>query len=339
MNKLLVIVGPTGTGKTSLALELAKKFDGELVSADSRQIFSGMDVGTGKVEFRMKNEELNSSQAQRLLSSKVRINERFEKHDGFWRVEGIPIHLYDVVDPDERFSVAQFQQLALEKIAEIISRKKLPILVGGTGLYVQAITEGLKIPKVAPDTALRESLEKKSTERLLGLLLEIDPASYKKIDQNNRRRITRALEVYQATGKPFSELREKYKVNFDLLILGLTATRERLYENTDQRVDEWFGSGAFQKEVEALLQDYPQDLPSFTSLGYQDVIGLLTSRLTLEEAIQRTKFKHHAYIRRQLTWFRKMGKINWFNIEALDKKEMKRLIQSWLTVSEETPTT
>jgi len=310
MKKLVVIVGPTGTGKTSLGLELAKKFSGELISADSRQVFASMDVGTGKIEV---GEE----------------NAKIEKGKGFWLVDQIPIHLYDVVHPDESYSVAIFQQAAYESIEQISQRRKLPILVGGTGLYIQAVVEGLKIPKAAPDLRLRERLEKKSTENLLANLKEVDPETFEKVDKNNRRRLVRALEVFSLTGEPISALKQKFKVDFDTLIIGLSTERGKLYESTDRRIESWFRTGAFQEEVKKLLEKYDQNLPSFTSLGYQDVVNLVLGKSRLEEAIQRTKFKHHKFIRAQLTWFRKMNGVNWFDSDS-SKEEIVELVQTWL---------
>lgn len=308
MKKLLVIVGPTGTGKTGLALDIAKKFSGEIVSADSRQIYQGMDVGTGKVDPGVE----------------------IEKHDGFWVVNGVKIHLFDLIKPDESFSVANFQKLAFEKINLITEAGKLPILVGGTGLYVQAVVEGLKIPKVPPDERLRAELDKKSTGRLLAMLEEVDKKTFEKIDRENRRRIIRALEVSHKLGKPFSSVKEQVKIDFDTLILGLISERQNLYDRVDKRIESWFKNGDFEKEVDDLLKNYPEDLPSFTSLGYQDVVGFLKKRLNRDEAIQRTKFKHHSYIRRQMTWFRKTRSVEWLDIANLEKENLYSKINNWL---------
>src|SRR3990167_8855937 len=206
MKKLLVIAGPTGTGKTNLALDLAKKFDGELISADSRQIYKGMDIGTGKVptdEKKIKNQEL-------------------EKHDRFWIINGVPVYLYDVITPDKTFSVAQYQQLAYQAIEKTHAKNKLPILVGGTGLYVQAVTEGLKIPNVPPNERLRKKLEVKPLSSLVSELETIDPHTADKIDKQNPRRVIRALEVFYQAGESISKLKSKFKINFDLLKIGLT---------------------------------------------------------------------------------------------------------------------
>lgn len=310
MEKLLVICGPTGTGKTDLALQLARKFNGEIVSADSRQVYSGMDIGTGK----------------EIESSKTKII----KEKGKWVVKDVPIHLYDTINPDQRFSLAVYQQLALEKIKEIQSRNKLPILVGGTGLYIQAVTEGLKIPKAPPDQKLREQLENTEIGELLDELKEVDEKTYDKIDKNNKRRIVRALEVFRQTGESFSSLQEKYlKIDFDILKIGLTADRETLYQTSDQRVDNWFVQG-FVEEVKALLKKYTPELTSMSSLGYRQVGMYLNKQISLEESKQRMKFDHHGYIRRQLTWFKRDRSINWYDIKMENlENEVAFLVEEW----------
>ncbi len=294
MEKLLVVVGPTGTGKSSLALKLAKKFNGELVSADSRQVYIGMDIGTGK-----------------------EIEKTVRKEKGKWIVKDIPIHLYDVVSASEKFSLADYQQLTLAAIKEIHSRGKLPILVGGTGLYIQAVTEGLKIPKVAPDEVLRKKLENQGLDTLLIELAKVDPVTYEKIDKNNLRRVIRALEVYYQTGQPISLLQEKFKADFDVLKIGLTGSREDLYAKIDKRVENWFELG-FVEEVESLTKQYDKNLPSLTSLGYRQVAMYLDKKITLPEAKQRMKFDHHSYVRRQMTWFNRDKTIYWFDFNEPD---------------------
>jgi len=315
MKRLLVIVGPTGTGKTNLALDLAKKFNGELISADSRQIYKGMDIGTGKlpgnIESRMKNSDL-------------------EKHDKYWLVKGIPVHLYDVITPDERFSVAEYQQLAYKVIDEIHYKHKLPILVGGTGLYIQSVTEGLKIPNVPPNKRLRKNFEVKPLSSLISELEAVDPRTAEKIDKQNPRRVIRALEVFYQTGESMSKLKSKFKIDFDLLKIGLTSTRERLYKNANARVDNWF-RGDFVKEVKNLIKSGYKESIGLSTLGYRQVAMYLESKISLEEAKQRTIFEHHGYIRRQSTWFKKTRNTHWFDIQEKNFKfEINKLITPWL---------
>src|SRR3989344_8951878 len=311
MKKLLVIVGPTGTGKTDLGLKLAKKFNGELVSADSRQIYIGMDIGTGK----------------EIESSKYNV----KKNKGGWIVNGIPIHLYDVITPDKTFTVVEYQQEALGKIKEIENKGKLPILVGGTGLYVQAIVEGVNIPKVPPDSKLRAKLESKPLATLVSQLEQVDPKTAIKIDKQNPRRVIRALEVYYSSGQSFSSLEERFKVNFDSVQIGLTAPRDFLYKKADDQIDDWFRVG-FIEEVKKLISDgYDEKLPALTSLGYRQVAMYLKGNLTIEEVKQRIKWEHHGYIRRQFTWFRKRKNIVWFDISNPDLiKQINAFIKAWL---------
>ena len=314
MKKLLVIAGPTGAGKTNLALDLAKKFDGELISADSRQIYKGMDIGTGKVptdEKKIKNQEL-------------------EKHDRFWIINGVPVYLYDVITPDKTFSVAQYQQLAYQAIEKTHAKNKLPILVGGTGLYVQAVTEGLKIPNVPPNERLRKKLEVKPLSSLVSELETIDPHTADKIDKQNPRRVIRALEVFYQAGESISKLKSKFKINFDLLKIGLTSTRECLYKNADARVDGWF-KGDFVKEVKNLIKSGYKESIGLSTLGYRQVAMYLEGKISLEEAKQRTVFEHHSYIRRQNTWFKKTRNIHWFDIQEKNCRfEINKLITPWL---------
>lgn len=311
MKKLLVIVGPTGTGKTDLGLKLAKKFNGELVSADSRQIYIDMDIGTGK----------------EIQNSKYNV----KKNKGSWVVNGIPIHLYDVINPDKTFSVVEYQQEALGKIKEIENKGKLPILVGGTGLYVQAIVEGVNIPKVPPDSKLRAKLESKPLATLVSQLEQVDPKTAIKIDKQNPRRVIRALEVYYSSGQSFSSLEERFKVNFDSVQIGLTAPRDFLYKKVDDQIDDWFRVG-FIEEVKKLISDgYDEKLPALTSLGYRQVAMYLKGNLTIEEAKQRIKWEHHGYIRRQFTWFRKRKNIVWFDISDPDLiRQINAFIKAWL---------
>lgn len=310
MKKLLVVVGPTGTGKTDLATKLAKEFAGEIVSADSRQIYKGMDIGAGK----------------EIQNSKVKI----KKFEGSWVVDDILVHLYDLVEPDKTFSVAEYQQLAYKKIGEIHKKGKLPILVGGTGLYVRAVVQGLKVPSVAPDKKLRKKLEKRALGSLLKELEETDPKMYQKIDKSNLRRVIRALEVFCKTGKTISSLQKKYRPDFEVLQIGLTTLREILYQRADSRVDEWFKRG-FVGEVKSLLKEYSSDFPSMSSLGYRQVASYLERKISLEETIKRIKFDHHGFIRRQLTWFRKEQNVNWFDISDPNfEKEAFKVVRNWL---------
>ena len=308
MKKLLVIVGPTGTGKTDVAIAVAKKFKGEIVSADSRQIYREMDIGTGK-----------KSEKQRITKTK-----------NYWLVDGIPIYLYDVISPKETFSVVEYQQRAYSIIHKIQLKNKLPILVGGSGLYVRSVVQGLKFPQVEPDKKFRAKLEKEPLSHLLEELERVDPKMYGKIDKSNPRRVIRVLEVFHKTGKPMSTLAKRYKPNFDILQMGLTSNREFLYEIADKRIDKWISTG-FTEEVKNLLEKYDQGLTSMSSLGYRQMISYSQKKISLEDAIRKIKFDHHGYIRRQLTWFKNEPGINWFDVvDSQLKQKIIKLVDKWL---------
>lgn len=311
MKKLLVIVGPTGTGKTKLALSLAKKFYGEVISADSRQLYKHLDIATGKEVTEIKKGSAS-------------------KHNGYWLVDGIKIHLYDLIEPTQSFSVAQYQQQALEIIEKIQKEKKLPILVGGTGLYVSAVSDGLNIPKIPPDLFLRKELEIANKDELYKKLQEVDPKTAEKIDAGNPHRLVRALEVFYQTGQSISDLKDKYKVDFDLLFIGLTSDRETLYKNADNKVEEWLKLGLVEETQKLLDLRYSPALPAMTSIGYQQIIMSLEEKISLAEATQRIKFALHNYIRRQLTWFKRDKRITWFDISTEDfEKEVGKRVSEW----------
>ena len=308
-----MIIGPTGTGKTDLALELAKKFNGEIVSADSRQVYIGMDIGTGKIDLRSKISDVRG----------------VRKEKGSWIVDGIPIHLYDLITPDKTFSVAEYQQLAYRAINKIHRKNKLPILVGGTGLYIRAVVEGLKIPKVAPDANLRKRLEAYPLPKLIAELDRNDPQTAAKIDKANPRRVIRALEIFYKTGQSMSRLQGKYKTPFSHLKIGLSSDRDYLYSRVDDRIDLWVKNG-FIEEVKTLLDKGYQDSTALTSLGYRQIAMYLQGKITLLEAIQRIKFEHHAYIRAQLTWSKKEPGVIWFDIDQKDfTQKVFKAVDSW----------
>jgi tRNA dimethylallyltransferase len=299
MNRLVAVVGPTGVGKSRLALYLAQALDGEIVSADSRQLYRYMDIGTAKPT----PEELAL----------------------------VPHHLIDILEPDEDFSLAQYQQLAYKAIENINQRNKLPLLVGGSGLYVWSVMEGWRIPAVAPDPEFRSHLEAKASgggdKELYQELARLDPAAAQKIDPRNVRRIIRALEVHHSAEKPFSQMQAKQAPSFNSVIIGLTADRAELYRRIDRRVDDMIKRGLVD-EVKGLLErGYDAGLPAFSSIGYRQVIQFLKGELTLEAAVQQIKFESHRLVRHQYSWFRpKDDRIGWFDID----KDRKAEILAWL---------
>jgi len=291
MNRLLAIVGPTGVGKSHLALRLAQAFDGEIVNADSRQIYRYMDIGTAK-----------PSLEERAL---------------------IPHHLIDVASPDESFSLAQYQQLALKAIENIQQRDKLPIVIGGSGQYVWSVLEGWGIPQVAPDPEFRQSLEEKAArggeDELYEELAIVDPEAAERIDPHNVRRTIRALEVYRQTETPFSQLQHKEAPPFNTLIIGLTADRDELYRRIDLRVDEMIERGLVEEVKRLVNRGFNFNLTAMSGIGYKQIGMFLRNELTLAGAIQQIKFETHRLVRQQYTWFRLQDdRIKWFDIQSVD---------------------
>jgi len=302
MNRLVAIVGPTATGKSRLALGMAQAFNGEVVSADSRQVYRYMDIGTAKPG----REELSL----------------------------VPHHLVDIINPDEDFSLAEYQQRAYETIADIQQRHKLPLLVGGSGLYVWAVLEGWSIPRVPPDAELRRSLEEKAargeSEELYQELIKIDSVSAQKIDPRNVRRIIRALEVSK-TGTPFSRLQQKEAPAFDVVIIGLTADRAELYRRIDLRVDSMIEQGLVEEVRELISMGYGLGLPAMSGVGYKQIGLFLQGELSLTEAVQQTKYETHRIARHQYSWFRPGDdRIKWFDIGGEIEAEIKDLVAEYL---------
>ncbi len=289
MNRLVAIVGPTAIGKSQLALRLAQAFDGEIVSADSRQVYRCMDIGTAKPS----REELSF----------------------------VPHHLIDIVNPDEDFSLAQYQQLAYRTIEDIQQRYKLTLLVGGSGLYVWSVLEGWRIPHVAPDPEFRHSLEEKvarvGKDELYEELVRVAPVAAQGIDPRNVRRTIRALEVHRGVEIPFSQLQRKTAPPFNTLIIGLTADRAELYRMIDLRVDEMIKRGLVDEVKKLVDWGYGFNLPAMSGIGYKQIGMFLRGELTLAVAIQQIKFETHRLVRHQYTWFRlKDDRIKWFDIQS-----------------------
>ena len=299
MNRLVAIVGPTGAGKSRLAIHLAQLFGGEIVNADSRQVYRHMNIGTAKPE----PEELSL----------------------------VPHHLIDIINPNEDFSLAQYQELAYQAISSIQQSNKLPFLVGGSGQYIRAILEGWSVPPVSPDPELRHSLEavaaNDGSDVLYKDLMEIDPVAAEKIDPRNVRRVIRALEVHKQTSIPFSQLQRRKQPFFDALIIGLTIDRAELYRRVDQRVDAMIKRGLI-AEVEYLVtMGYHSNLPAMSGIGYKQVLKFLKGGSTLESAIQQIKFETHRYVRHQYAWFQLKDKnIHWFDIPKQPDSQIEAAI-------------
>jgi tRNA dimethylallyltransferase len=305
MECLVAIVGPTAIGKSELALRLAQEFNAEIVNADSRQVYRHMDIGTSKPTL-----------AERAL---------------------IPHHIIDVVDPDGDFNLAVYGQLATSDIEAIQRRDKLPLLVGGSGLYVWSIVEGWRIPSVPPDPRLRRHLEIKAKEEgiynLHRELQRVDPVAAAKIAPTNIRRVIRALEIYQISGQPSSQSWRKEAPHFPVSIIGLTMERGELYHNIDQRVDRMVAEGLVE-EVKWLLESgYSLSLPSMSGIGYRQIGDFLQGKMSLPGAIDRIKYETHRLARHQYAWFRlNDARIDWLNAShpAGILGEAKNLIESFI---------
>jgi tRNA dimethylallyltransferase len=301
---LILIVGPTAVGKTEIAIRLAERLKGEIVSADSRLFYRGMDIGTAKPS----------------RGEQVRV----------------PHHLIDIAEPDQILSLAVFQQKAREAIAGIHTRNKLPFLVGGTGQYVRAVTQGWNPPAVVPDERLRKELEQQKEENdiywLYEKLKELDPEAAEKIDPRNYRRTIRALEVIMTTGKKFSGQRGQSDSPYRLITIGLTRPRTELYERVDARIESMFANGFLDEVKELLAKDYSSSLPTMSAIGYRECVQVIEGRITLEEAKQLIRRATRVFVRRQANWFKESDPdILWFTVkEGVVPKIMEHIARGLL---------
>ncbi len=294
---LIAVVGPTASGKTALALALAEALGGEIVGADSRQIYRQMDVGTAK-----------PTTAERAR---------------------VPHHLIDIVAPDEPFTLADYQRLALAAIAGIHARGRLPILAGGTGLYIRSVIDGLHIPSAPPNMEQRREWEELAArdgpDALHAMLAARDPVAAAAIPARNVRRVIRALEVCVATGKPFSQQRQTRPTAFRLTAIALSTERSRLYAWADARVEAMLARGLVEEVERLVAHGYDWRLPSMSSLGYRQIGAYLRGETTLAAAVERLKFDTHGFIRKQLVWFRPDQRLTW--LDAADPDARRRAIE------------
>ena len=304
MKPLGAIVGPTATGKSPLAIALARAFQGEVVNADSRQVYRLMDVGTAK--------PTREEQAQ------------------------VPHHLLDLVNPGQEFSLALFLRHATQAIAATHAQGKLPLLVGGTGQYVWALLEGWEVPLVAPDPDLRLRLEEQAHSQgvasLYAQLQQVDPEAAARVHPHNLRRIIRALEVYHQTGVAFSQARGKSTPPYRTLVLGLTLPRQELYTRIDQRVDRMLGQGWIEEVRHLMELGYSPDDAALSSLGYRELVAYLQGQLSLEEATQRIKHATHRFARHQEAWFRlRDPRIHWLKASPAAYEDACALVAAVLS--------
>ncbi len=296
-NKIIVLVGPTAVGKTYVSVELAKKLNTEILSADSMQIYKEMNIGTAKVT-------------------------EDEK-------QGVKHHMIDIINPDETFSVSDFKSMAENIIDNILLDNKIPIIVGGSGLYVNSLIYNLDFGKAKSDTKIRDyytSLYNEHGEDFLyEMLKKIDPESAEKIHKNNVKRVIRALEVFEISGEKFSELNtdiRKYSEKYDCILIGLNMDRKILYDRINKRVDKMVSDGLIE-EVESLVnKGYNKNLVSMQGIGYKEIIDYIEGKTNLEEAIDILKRNTRRFAKRQFTWFLRDPQVNWFDVETPDKIDL-----------------
>lgn len=297
---LIVLTGPTAVGKTSLSISLAKAVNGEIISADSMQVYKGMDIGSAKI----RKEEM----------------------------QGVTHYLVDILEPEEEFHIVKFQELAKAALEEIYAKGKIPILVGGTGFYIQAVTRDIDFTQAEQETSYREELEQlakeKGAEYLHEKLREVDPKSAENIHANNVKRVIRALEFYHQNGTPISEHNEEQKQQtspYNLAYFVLTAPREILYERIDRRVDQMMEEGLL-KEVKSLRErGCHRGMVSMQGLGYKEILAYLEGEYPLEEAVRILKRDTRHFAKRQLTWFRREQDVIWVDKEQFHWNEAEIL--------------
>jgi len=302
LSKLIVILGPTASGKTSLAIKLAKQFNGEIISADSRQVYRYMKIGTDVPDGKMEQ--------------------------GKYSIQGITHHLMNCIDPDQDFSLADFKEKATKIIKDILAQGKLPILVGGTGLYISTIVDNLDIPKVKPNLKLRKELESKELGELVSMLKEKDLDSYEVVDLKNPRRVLRALEVVVSSGKSFVAQQTKSKPEFDHLQIGIMRPREEIYSRINNRIDEMIEVGLIDEIKDLLKRGYTWDLNSMSGLGYRQFKDYLDGKAPLDESIKNLKRDTRHYAKRQISWFKRDQRINW--LESDNYNEVEKMVSDFV---------
>jgi tRNA dimethylallyltransferase len=299
----IVIAGPTGIGKTALSLRLAGELPAEIISADSRQVYRDLDIGTAKA---------TPEERERVVH-----------------------HLIDIVEPTDVFTVVQFQEQGRAALQAIQAREHVALIVGGTGHYVQALGERFSVPRVEPDWELRGQLEAEAARAgaaaLHARLAARDPLAAERIPATNVRRVIRALEVVMHTGRPFSEQSRSRRAPAPALRIALTMDRERLYEIVDRRVDTMMADGWMDEVRKLVERGVPMTSPPMSGSGYRELAAALRGELTLDEAVQRAKFSVHAYIRRQYIWLRRQPEFEWVEVEPGYETEVLERVERYLT--------
>lgn len=300
MKKVIIIVGPTGSGKTELSLKLYNMINTEIISADSMQIYREMNIGTAKA-------------TEDILDK--------YKH-----------HMVNIIDPSDSYSVADYQKDTFMIIDSLINDNKIPIVVGGTGLYINSLVYNLDFNSEKPNEELRDTLwnayEENGQEYILNILKEIDLDSYNNIEHNNIKRIIRAIEVYKTTGIPYSKQNKSFReenLNYSFYIYGLTDKRELLYNRINKRVEKMVDLGLFE-EVKYLMEKYNTDSQAFKAIGYKEIVDYFDGVYDKETSIEKLKQNSRKYAKRQLTWFNRDNRINWFNLSEYNYDEIANII-------------
>jgi len=318
MEKLLVICGPTSTGKTTLAIALAKKYNGELISADSRQVYKGMDIGTGKD-----------------LPGGAKIKFPWFKKYGFYEIDGAKVWGYDLADPRHEFNVAQYIKFTERIVTDIRKRGKLPIVVGGTGLYIKGVIDGIATANIPKNNLLRKNLEKSSAEDLFEKLAQMDSLKAGQMnssDKKNPRRLIRAIEVamWKINNSKKEKEMESKKKKFDVLMVGLSAPEKYLKEKIKLRVAQRIKNG-IKKEVQTLLNKHVNwTMPSMFSMGYKQWKDYFANKKSEVEVIKDWENEENKYVKRQMVWFKKDKRIQWFDITGSGYPEnMEKSVEKW----------
>ena len=310
LKKVVVILGPTASGKSDWGIRLSKKYKGEIISADSRQVYKKMDIGTAKVEGGWNWQTSWKGLRHVFLSQDV-------------------IHyLVDIIDPGKKFTVAEFKDRSVKHIKTIHKSGHTPFVVGGTGLYISSLVDNLVIPRIPPNNTLRKSLEDKTNEQLIQLLENLDPITAKRVDRKNTRRIIRALEVCILTGQPFSSQQKKGAPLFDFLQIGISVPREVLHERISRRVDNMVKHGLVDEIKDLLRQKYSWALPSMSGIGYRQFAEYFSGKKTLVSAIEELKRDTRRFARRQHTWFKRDKRIVWCQSFEEAEKNVKEFLEN-----------
>lgn len=303
--RVLCIVGPTSSGKTALGIQLAKKYHGEIINADARQVYQEFSIGTGKPAG----------------------GKRITKDDrGYYLYEGIPHYVMDFLPPEKTFTVVEWRDVAMSAIRSIVKRKHLPIVVGGTGLYIQALIDNFQIPEVPPQPSFREAMGEKPLAELIEMLLRLDPDASKIVDLKNPRRVIRALEVATFTGEAFTKQRKKLDPVVEPFLMAIKHDRDELRRRINAAVEHNIEIGWIDEIRRLKKEGIAWDAPAMTSIGYRELARYVQGEIPLEEAIQKTKDATWQYAKRQLTWFKRDKRIHWVK----DAAEAERLVVKWM---------